>query len=63
MNTCYYFTVGPPALAGALERFAGFFHSPLFAPSCTARELLAVDSEHKKNQQVREPVAPIQHDS
>jgi insulysin len=51
MNTCYYFSVGPPALAGALARFAGFFHSPLFSASCTARELNAVDSEHKKNQQ------------
>ena len=39
------------ALAGALERFSGFFHSPLFAPSVTIRELNAVDSEHKKNRQ------------
>lgn len=39
------------ALPGALERFSGFFHSPLFAPSCTLRELNAVDSEHKKNHQ------------
>ncbi|KAG6814549.1 hypothetical protein H0H92_000076 [Tricholoma furcatifolium] len=50
-NTNYYFNVATPALAGALERFAGFFHSPLFAPSCTTRELNAVDSEHKKNHQ------------
>lgn len=50
-NTNYHFAVGPPALSGALERFAGFFHSPLFAPSCTTRELNAVDSEHKKNHQ------------
>lgn len=50
-NTNYYFSVATPALAGALERFAGFFHSPLFAPSCTSRELNAVDSEHKKNHQ------------
>jgi len=34
-----------------LERFSGFFHSPLFSPSCTSRELNAVDSEHKKNHQ------------
>ncbi|KAG6833674.1 hypothetical protein H0H87_002870 [Tephrocybe sp. NHM501043] len=50
-NTNYYFNVATPALSGALERFSGFFHSPLFAPSCTTRELNAVDSEHKKNHQ------------
>lgn len=43
--------MSPTALSGAIKRFAGFFHSPLFAPSCTARELNAVDSEHKKNHQ------------
>ncbi|KAJ7723946.1 Metalloenzyme, LuxS/M16 peptidase-like protein, partial [Mycena maculata] len=50
-NTNYHFNVATPALEGALTRFAGFFHSPLFAPSCTLRELNAVDSEHKKNHQ------------
>ncbi|KAF5380968.1 hypothetical protein D9615_004092 [Tricholomella constricta] len=50
-NTNYYFSVATPALSGALERFAAFFHSPLFSPSCTSRELNAVDSEHKKNHQ------------
>ena len=50
-NTNYYFNVATPALPGALERFAAFFHSPLFSPSCTSRELNAVDSEHKKNHQ------------
>ncbi|KAI0062244.1 hypothetical protein BV25DRAFT_1804109 [Artomyces pyxidatus] len=50
-NTNYYFSVGPSALSGALARFSGFFHSPLFAPSCTMRELNAVDSENKKNLQ------------
>jgi insulysin len=50
-DTNYYFSVGADHLAGALERFSGFFHSPLFAQSCTARELQAVDSEHKKNLQ------------
>ncbi|KAA1469392.1 hypothetical protein DENSPDRAFT_835009 [Dentipellis sp. KUC8613] len=50
-NTNYYFTVATPALTGALARFSGFFHSPLFAPSCTNRELNAVDSENKKNLQ------------
>lgn len=34
-----------------MARFAAFFHCPLFAPSCTSRELNAVDSEHKKNHQ------------
>ncbi|KAL0946537.1 hypothetical protein HGRIS_012745 [Hohenbuehelia grisea] len=50
-NTNYYFNVGTPALRQALARFAAFFHCPLFAPSCTSRELNAVDSEHKKNHQ------------
>ncbi|KAJ7172120.1 Metalloenzyme, LuxS/M16 peptidase-like protein [Mycena filopes] len=50
-NTNYHFNVATPALSQALARFAGFFHSPLFAPSCTSRELNAVDSEHKKNHQ------------
>ncbi|KAJ7085711.1 Metalloenzyme, LuxS/M16 peptidase-like protein [Mycena belliarum] len=50
-NTNYHFNVATGALAQALARFAGFFHSPLFAPSCTSRELNAVDSEHKKNHQ------------
>ncbi|KAL5511367.1 STE23_2 [Sanghuangporus vaninii] len=48
-NTNYYFSVASNALEGALERFSGFFHSPLFSPSCTLRELNAVDSENKKN--------------
>ncbi|EGN95669.1 hypothetical protein SERLA73DRAFT_113347 [Serpula lacrymans var. lacrymans S7.3] len=50
-NTNYYFSVATPALAPALTRFAAFFHCPLFSPSCTSRELNAVDSEHKKNHQ------------
>ena len=50
-NTNYFFNVSTSALAGALERFSGFFHSPLFATSGTVRELNAVDSEHKKNHQ------------
>jgi insulysin len=50
-NTNYFFRVAPSSLHGALSRFAPFFHSPLFAPSCTARELKAVDSENKKNLQ------------
>ncbi|KAL1720055.1 Metalloenzyme, LuxS/M16 peptidase-like protein [Schizophyllum commune] len=51
LNTNYYFNVGTHALPGALARFSAFFHCPLFAPSCTTRELNAVDSEHKKNHQ------------
>ena len=38
-------------LEGALDRFAQFFIAPLFNESGTERELLAVDSEHKKNLQ------------
>ena len=43
-NTNYYFDVRPEFLEGALDRFAQFFISPLFNPSCTDREILAVDS-------------------
>ena len=50
-NTNYHFNVATPALAGALERFSGFFHSPLFSQSSTVRELNAVDAENKKNLQ------------
>ncbi|KAG9023196.1 Insulinase (Peptidase M16), partial [Serendipita sp. 407] len=50
-NTSYFFAVGASHLAGALDRFSGFFHSPLFDPNCTVRELNAVNSEHKKNAQ------------
>lgn len=50
-NTNYFFNVNSDALTGALERFSGFFHSPLFSSSCTLRELNAVDSENKKNLQ------------
>lgn len=50
-QTCYYFDVEPSALSGALDRFAQFFISPLFDPSCTEREANAVDSENSKNLQ------------
>ncbi|KAG8937301.1 Insulinase (Peptidase M16) [Tulasnella sp. 418] len=50
-NTNYYFSVNPGSLAPALQRFSAFFKNPLFTPSCTSRELNAVDSEHKKNHQ------------
>ncbi|KAK7017923.1 metalloprotease [Paramarasmius palmivorus] len=50
-NTNYYFNVSTSHLTGALARFSAFFHCPLFSPSCTSRELNAVDSEHRKNHQ------------
>ncbi|KAG1891434.1 Metalloenzyme, LuxS/M16 peptidase-like protein [Suillus subluteus] len=50
-NTNYFFRVATSALPGALARFSAFFHCPLFASSCTTREMNAVDSEHSKNHQ------------
>ncbi|CAG8443312.1 16769_t:CDS:10 [Funneliformis mosseae] len=50
-NTNYYFEVGTEFLEGALDRFSQFFIKPLFDPSCTDREICAVDSENKKNLQ------------
>ncbi|PWN53939.1 hypothetical protein IE53DRAFT_76240 [Violaceomyces palustris] len=50
-NTNYFFDVGYKHLDGALDRFAQFFLQPLFDPSCSEREIRAVDSEHKKNLQ------------
>lgn len=47
----YFFDIHPPALPGALDRFAQFFIAPRFDDSCTEREILAVDSENKKNLQ------------
>ncbi|GFR39667.1 hypothetical protein Agub_g138, partial [Astrephomene gubernaculifera] len=43
--TNYHFEVSPPHLAGALDRFAQFFISPLCAEGSLEREVLAVDSE------------------
>lgn len=48
-HTNYFFEVAAEFLDGALDRFAQFFIAPLFNPNGTERELLAVDSEHKKN--------------
>lgn len=48
-NTNYYLDVAWPYLHAALERFSQFFISPLFNESCKDREILAVDSENKKN--------------
>ncbi|BGP38130.1 metalloprotease [Rhodotorula kratochvilovae] len=50
-QTNYYFDVAPEHLAPALDRFAQFFISPLFDPSCTDREANAVHSENSKNLQ------------
>ena len=50
-NTNYFFDVGYAHFEGALDRFAQFFLEPLFDPSCSEREIRAVDSEHKKNLQ------------
>ncbi|GAA5835179.1 hypothetical protein JCM3766R1_006893 [Sporobolomyces carnicolor] len=51
-ETNYYFDVSPSALPGALARHSQFFTSPLFSPSCTERELNAVDSEFRRNLQL-----------
>lgn len=48
-QTCYFFDVSPAHLEPALDRFAQFFISPLFDPSCTEREANAVNSENSKN--------------
>lgn len=50
-HTNYHFEVLPDYLEDALDRFAQFFIAPLFTSSSTDRELMAVDSENKKNLQ------------
>jgi insulysin len=50
-HTCYFFSVAPEHLKGALDRFGQFFISPLFTQSATDREVNAVHSEHSKNVQ------------
>jgi len=50
-QTCYFFDCSPSALVPALDRFAQFFISPLFDPSCSEREANAVHSENSKNLQ------------
>lgn len=50
-ETRYFFEVKASQLEEALDRFAGFFTSPLLKEDGAARELLAVDSEHAKNKQ------------
>mmetsp|Transcript_12756 Transcript_12756/g.23758 ORF Transcript_12756/g.23758 Transcript_12756/m.23758 type:complete len:956 (-) Transcript_12756:38-2905(-) len=48
-DTNYHFSVAKDKLKQTLDIFGQFFIAPLFADSCTAREMNAVDSEHKKN--------------
>eukprot|EP00903_Cladosiphon_okamuranus_P005475 g5460.t1 len=48
-STNYYFDVKSSQLRGAMDRFAQFFQTPLFAESALERELQAVDSEHSNN--------------
>ncbi|CAL1699584.1 unnamed protein product [Somion occarium] len=47
----YWFSIHPSLLSEALPRLAAFFHSPLFTPTLTSREIHAVDSENKRNLQ------------
>lgn len=51
-HTNYYFDIAHEHLYGALDRFAQFFSCPLFSAACKDREILAVDSENKKNLQL-----------
>ena len=48
-HTNYYFDINPAQLPEALDIFAQFFISPLFAASSTDRELEAVNSEYEGN--------------
>ena len=48
-KTYFHFDVAPDYLRGALDRFAQFFISPLFASGSVDREINAVHSEHEKN--------------
>lgn len=50
-RTVYYFTVDAPALGGALDRFSGFFTTPLINATSIHREVRAVNAEHAKNLQ------------
>ena len=47
--TNYFFEIDSNYLEPALDRFSQFFINPLFDSNCTSREILAVDSENKKN--------------
>lgn len=48
-RTLYVFSVDHSAFSEALDRFAQFFHAPLFNPSGVSRELTAIDQEFAKN--------------
>ena len=49
--TGYHFSVQHASLAGALERFAAFFSSPLLRADSCEREMRAIDSEYRRNLQ------------
>lgn len=51
-ETNYHFECSPNGIPGALSRHSQFFTSPLFLPSCTEREVNAVDSEFRRNLQL-----------
>ncbi|XP_071494745.1 insulin-degrading enzyme-like [Diadema antillarum] len=48
-HTNFYFDISHEHVEGALDRFAQFFHSPLFNQDSQDREVNAVDSENDKN--------------
>lgn len=50
-RTVYHFMLAHNKLYDGLDRFSGFFTSPLFTEDLTERELNAVDSENNKNLQ------------
>jgi len=50
-HTNYHFDVAWPHLRDALDRFAQFFIEPLFAEETKTREIMAVNSENKRNLQ------------
>jgi insulysin len=49
--TCYYMDFGLDALGDVLARWAAAMGRPLLAPEVLGKEIMAVDSEHAKNQQ------------
>ncbi|KAG2373620.1 hypothetical protein C9374_011909 [Naegleria lovaniensis] len=51
-HTNYHFTISNDYLEEALDRFAQFFISPLFAENAIMREVEAIDKEYKKNLQI-----------
>lgn len=51
-DTSYHLDAAPSALPEALARHSQFFTAPLFDPSCTEREVNAVNSELARNLQL-----------